>query len=197
MTTYYTSFNHHDSQWDFSSASLGRPKHSAGPHHTGRRGSNFALASTPSLVDRYGSPPTRRSSGFDRPMPTHTNSNSTAHQADPSCPNQDEEAISHPAPPRSEVPLLQPVLVHQIETPGRDKEFLSGIRFNPNGLNVLYRSGAVDSWTRPSSEPQTQIQSQTVETDGINVPNGASISRKKTVQGSRFGSLGLGKGVTA
>lgn len=173
--------------WDFSSASLGRTKHAGGPHphphhgpsnSTGRR--SFALASTPSLVDRYGSG--RRSIGFDRPMIENN---------DP-----DSDAINHEAPSRSEIPLLQPVLVHQIQTPGRDKELLSSVRFNPIGLNLLYRSGAVDSFLRPDQSlgngngngNGSENRGEEGNGKAINIPD-AGVSRKKTNQGGRF--LGL------
>lgn len=168
--------------WDFSSASLGRTKHAGGPHphhgpsnSTGRR--SFALASTPSLVDRYGSG--RRSIGFDRPMIENNDPNS--------------DAINHEAPLRSEIPLLQPVLVHQIQTPGRDKELLSSVRFNPTGLNLLYRSGAVDSFSRPNQSfgngnGNASESRGEEERRAISIPD-AGVSRKKTNQGGRF--LGL------
>lgn len=104
-------------QWDFSSAALHRPKtHGNNASHGAARRSS--MGSTLSLLDRYGhnrpsSSTRRQSSGMDRPMPMSGSGSAIASAQGYGATNH--EAIAHTAPPKSEVAILQPVVVRLIE----------------------------------------------------------------------------------
>ncbi|CBQ73231.1 related to WD40 repeat protein CreC [Sporisorium reilianum SRZ2] len=126
--------------WDFSSAALNRPKTYA-PHNAGHRRSSVGLGSTYSLVDKHGTSSVARSpgsvltgrristsalgSGYDRTALT-------------------DDTIRHPALPRSEVAILQPVVTVEV-----DGEIPMGVRFAPDKVVVVRKNAAVDTFTRP------------------------------------------------
>ncbi|CEH15652.1 WD40 protein DMR-N9 [Ceraceosorus bombacis] len=161
--------------WDFSSAALQRPKHSAsggGPSH-GVAAKRPALGSTVSLgLDgrRQSFSARRASMGLDRGF--HSGPGIGA-ETDP------DLAPCFEAPPRGAVAELQPISVSTLSpqaephgetapAPGQTSitatsatqnatggktDLLCGVRFNLTGIVVLRRSGATHTFERPAPPP--------------------------------------------
>ncbi|KDN41860.1 hypothetical protein K437DRAFT_269547 [Tilletiaria anomala UBC 951] len=153
--------------WDFSGATLHRPKtrvhgaHSLGGYRASVLGSTF------SLVERYG----RRGS-------QSVNDRQDTGQAN--------EAITHAAPLRGETAMLLPILTHQVE--GDSIGILAQIRFRPEGIVVLHRDGGVDTFLRPNvplslltaQAPQNaQMDTTTGERNAGSVPAGPLSTRAR------------------
>lgn len=108
--------------WDFSSGALHRPKMSVSQHHA-----RMSLSSTLSLVRRHpiGADP----STLQLQLP------------------QNGEGMGrrfHPAPARSEVAVVQPVLTKAI-----DGEILTHLDFLPTSVLTSNKAGLVKVWVRP------------------------------------------------
>ncbi|WRT68081.1 uncharacterized protein IL334_005056 [Kwoniella shivajii] len=101
--------------WDFSAAALHRPRH----HHPTT--SHHRLAAGGSSVSLSG----------------HGHSKSHL-------PINVKSSIYHPAPPRSEVALLQPVLARVVEG-----NLLSGVHMVQSSIVTVSRAAGVKFWTRP------------------------------------------------
>ncbi|KAM0756354.1 WD40 repeat-like protein [Meredithblackwellia eburnea MCA 4105] len=104
--------------WDLSSAALSRPKSHAAP--TNRRmsvGSTFSLA--------------RRRAG-----------ESTAHLVQ--SPAERSDPVYHPAPRRSEVSMLQPIMVKTLSN-----DLFSNVLVFPGSLLTVSRAGQIKLWERP------------------------------------------------
>ncbi|TKY89301.1 hypothetical protein EX895_001832 [Sporisorium graminicola] len=156
--------------WDFSSAALNRPKTYA-PHCAGPRRSSVGLGSTYSLVDKHGTASLARSpgsvlnarristsalgSGYDRASIT-------------------DDTIRHPALPRSEVAILQPVVTVEV-----DGEIPTGLRFGPDKVVVVRKNAAIDTFTRPlpTRLPASIVASTSATTDRSDWPAGARTTR--------------------
>ena len=172
--------------WDFSSAALNRPKaHMLGSHHAGRRSS---LGSTFSLLDKNRSPSSlggRRS--MERPSPI---SHSYISQ----------ETLRHPALPRSEVAVLQPVVTVDL-----DGELLTGVRFNPESIVVLRKNASIDTFTRPAPKKRTPSATASGSTRPVaeswrttlannSAATGGSLGQPVSPVKSRMSGLSLGFG---
>ncbi|KAK2459699.1 hypothetical protein APHAL10511_008344 [Amanita phalloides] len=101
--------------WDFSSGALHRPKTTQASHH------RMSISSTLSLAYKRD-----RSAAF---LPSTHNEPSPRY---------------HPAPSRSDIAIVQPVLVKPIES-----DLLSDILFLPHSVLTATKTGEVKLWVRP------------------------------------------------
>ncbi len=120
--------------WDFSSAALNRPK-TYTPHQGARR-SSVGVGSTYSLVEKHGTG-SMRSPGAARRVST-----TLPHTFDRT--SLTDDTIRHPALPRSEVAILQPVVTVEV-----DGEIPIGVRFSPDKVVVVRKNAGIDTFTRP------------------------------------------------
>lgn len=141
--------------WDFSSAALKRPK-AHGPHNSNaaggaRRRSSVGLGSTYSLVGTASAvrSPGSMVTGGGRRVSTST-SNAVGLGYDRG--NVTDDTIRHPALPRSEVAILQPVVTVEV-----DGEIPTGIRFGPDKVMVVRKNAAIDTFTRPLPKRPTSV----------------------------------------
>ncbi|GAC97412.1 hypothetical protein PHSY_004998 [Pseudozyma hubeiensis SY62] len=155
--------------WDFSSAALNRPKTYA-PHNASHRRSSVGLGSTYSLVDKHGSSAFARSPGSvytGRRMSTSTGLASSA------LATVTDDTIRHPALPRSEVAILQPVVTVDV-----DGEIPAGIRFGPDKVMIVRKNAAIDTFTRPlPKRPTSVVASSSIGADRTSLPAGARTNR--------------------
>ncbi|EST05141.2 WD40 repeat [Kalmanozyma brasiliensis GHG001] len=129
--------------WDFSSAALNRPKTYA-PHANGPRRSSVGLGSTYSLgADKHGVSSIRSPASARR-----VSTNLGSYDRD----GLTDDTIRHPALPRSEVAILQPVVTVEV-----DGEIPTSLRFSPDKVVVVRKNAAVDTFTRPLPKRPTSV----------------------------------------
>lgn len=155
--------------WDFSSAALNRPKTHA-PHGVGPRRSSVGLGSTYSLVDKHGAS-SMRSPGSVLNARRMSTSAGVGLGYDRTAVTDD--TIRHPALPRSEVAILQPVVTVEV-----DGEIPVGLRFGPDKVAVVRKNAAIDTFTRPMPKrPTSVVASLIAGTDRTSWPAGARTTR--------------------
>lgn len=153
--------------WDFSSAALNRPKTYA-PHNAGPRRSSVGLGSTYSIVDKHGT------SSVRSPGSVH-NGRRISTSALGGCDRTSvtDDTIRHPALPRSEVAILQPVVTVEV-----DGEIPTGLRFGPDKVMVIRKNAAIDTFTRPlPKRPTSIVASTSASTDRSGWPAGTRTTR--------------------
>lgn len=130
--------------WDFSSATLRRPKQHAhaGHGHSIVGGANasvsgFAALQRTSIVGSTFSLMDRLATGRRGSLPPIQDRASSEHG----------EGIVHAAPKRSDTALLLPVTTHQLD--GSGVGMLSQVRFRPEAIVVLHRDAGIDTFLRP------------------------------------------------
>lgn len=162
--------------WDFSSAALNRPK-TYTPHNVGHRRSSVGLGSTYSLVDKHGSSSLMRSpaSGLNgRRISTSNPNGISANGLNYDRTSVTDDTIRHPALPRSEVAILQPVVTVEV-----DGEIPVGLRFGPDRVAVVRKNAAIDTFTRPlPKRPTSVVASASAGTDRTSWPAGARTNRQ-------------------
>ncbi|PWN26030.1 WD40 repeat-like protein [Jaminaea rosea] len=120
--------------WDFSGASLARPKGTAGSAGRGRPGSatgGHHASPHGAPLHRHG----RSSRGHDSPA-----------GAAPLGEDDMPDSIYHPAPPRQQVAQLNPISTYQAS----QLTSLLGIRFRPSNMLLFYSNGIMQIFERPT-----------------------------------------------
>ncbi|KAJ1597249.1 hypothetical protein NDA14_001987 [Ustilago hordei] len=158
--------------WDFSSAALNRPKTHV-PHSMagGPRRSSVGLGSIYSLVDKNGTSSVIRSPASVTNGRRISMSNGIGLGYDRT--SVTDDTIRHPAFPRSEVAILQPVVTVEV-----DGEIPVGLRFGPDKVAVVRKNAAIDTFTRPLPKRPTSV---------IASPSGAGADRTSRPAGARIG----------
>ena len=166
--------------WDFSSAALNRPKTHA-PHNAGHRRSSVGLGSTYSLVDKHGTSSVFRSPG------SVLNGRRTSMSNALGCDRNSltDDTIRHPALPRSEVAILQPVVTVEV-----DGEIPVGLRFAPDKIMVVRKNAAIDTFTRPlPKRPSDTVASAAAGADRTAWPAGTRTIRQSPAARASRGPL--------
>lgn len=159
--------------WDFSSAALNRPKMHA-PHNAGPRRSSVGLGSTYSLVDKHGSASMRSPGSLLNARRMSTSIGPSALGSGYDRVSVTDDTIRHPALPRSEVAILQPVVTVDV-----DGEIPTGLRFGPDRVMIVRKNAAIDTFTRPlPKRPESTIASSAAGADRTSWPAGARTFRQ-------------------
>jgi WD40 repeat protein len=62
-----------------------------------------------------------------------------------------DDATFHPAPPKAEVAMLQPVLARVVEG-----NLMTGLYMGPRSITTVSRAGSMKFWTRPPRQPRNK-----------------------------------------
>ncbi|SPO23848.1 related to WD40 repeat protein CreC [Ustilago trichophora] len=165
--------------WDFSSAALNRPKTHAPHNSVGHRRSSVGLGSTYSLVDKHGTSSMRSPGSLlnGRRISTSNGLASSAIGIGYDRTSVTDDTIRHPALPRSEVAILQPVVTVEV-----DGEIPTGLRFGPDKVMVIRKNAGIDTFTRPLPKRSTSVvASSTSGADRTSWPAGSRTNRQPII----------------
>ncbi|CAO1634363.1 unnamed protein product [Parajaminaea phylloscopi] len=172
--------------WDFSSASLSRPKHTTSTRPAGRFGG--AAASTPAtfggaLLDRHRQSERRGSPSVRSARDSYGARNDVG--------AEHGDGIFHPAPARQSVAQLNPIASYQAST----LSSVLAIRFRPSNLLLYHSNGFLQTFSRPMARV-LHIADDDIDddvagdgagtSDSANQSDAAGEKRRRRILGSTF-----------